>query len=77
MSKFKLRELVKVVGGQDIHTVVEILITPGRETQYGVQFSTDSSTRKLVYESHLELAQAPQQVFDQVLKNPNPTRTSS
>ena len=53
MTKFKLRDRVRIVGNPDLRTVREIREMPGGETLYCVQLGDDFVSRMWVKESDL------------------------
>jgi hypothetical protein len=55
MTKFKLRDRVRIIGNPDVRTVLEIRDMPG-ETLYCVQLGSNFATRVWAKESDLEWA---------------------
>jgi hypothetical protein len=54
MTKFKLRDRVRIVGNPDVRTVQEIREISGSEILYSVQLGKDFVTRIWAKESDLE-----------------------
>jgi len=56
MTKFKLRDRVRIVGNPDARTVQEVREMPGGETLYCVQLGSDFVSRVWAKESDLQRA---------------------
>lgn len=56
MTKFKLEDHVRKVGGDKVFTVEQIRTEPGKETTYLIQFGSDFASRELAKECELESA---------------------
>ncbi len=54
MARFRLKDLVKRIGQEEVRTVEEIRETRGAETLYWIQLGSDFATRAWAKESELE-----------------------